>query len=311
MKHGPAERREMEKRLEITENAERIEIPEIVYQGDDKKLKERVHKFKAGSFRIGVFTVMGLFMGFFSHTYPRDSFLPMKIIFATPYKLSEAIYVSVLGTDADIRNRGAIYLAYTEFFPHSGLATLLAETVTTILIGGAIYGMLAYFTGDKRVFTLQRFLKFAGCWCGIILLVIGLAYGINTKAVADNERLRGKPDFFLTQGELPNGSFGGGRRISDQYGSALRDLLYSELEPLQVKRNVENEVFMVLDYSFGRAGVYRVNYQDYYLVTEQERTYHISEEFAEMVGTYYETGQFPEDMEKIYSTGTGEGVEVE
>lgn len=305
----------MEKKLEPTEKAERIEIPEIVYQGDDKKLKERIHKFKAGSFRIAVFTVMGLFMGFFSHTYPRDSFLPMKIIFAIPYKLSEAIYVSVLGTDADIR--GPIFLAYTEFFPHSGPATLLAETVTTILIGGAIYGSLAYFTGDKRVFTLQRFIKFAGCWCGIILLAIGLAYGINGKAVADNERLRGEPNFYLTHGELPNGSLGGGGRISDQYGQALRSLLYSELEPLQVKRNVENEVFMVLNYNsgrtglFGRAGVYWVNYQDRYLVTEQGRTYRISEEFAEVVGIYYETGELPENIKALYSTDTGEGVEAE
>ena len=304
-------------------NSEKIDIPEIVYQGDDKKLKERIRKFKAGSIRIAVFTVVGLFMGFFSHTYTRDSFLPTKIIFAIPYKISEAIYTSVLGTDAlagNIENyvgEGLYILRWTSFFPHSGLATLLAEGVTTLLIGGAIYGSLAYFTGDKRVFTLQRFIKFAGCWCGVILLVIGLAYGINAKMVADNERLRGEPEFFLIHGELENGSFGGGSLIRDQWAPVLRELLYSELEPVQVTRDVAREVEMVLYFDEGRTGLfehvgyYRVNYLDCYLATEQGKTYHISKEFAELVRIFDKEGELPEDVESVFSTGIGEEAEVE
>ena len=45
---------------------EKIEIPQVTYQGDDKKLKERVSKFKAGTLRIVIFTIVGLFMGYYS-----------------------------------------------------------------------------------------------------------------------------------------------------------------------------------------------------------------------------------------------------
>ena len=278
--------------------SEKIEIPEVVYQGDDKKLKERIHKFKTGSFRIAVFTVVGLFMGFFSSTYTQDSFLPTKIIFSIPYKLTEAIYLSVLGTDGNLR--WPMYPAWTEFFPHSGPATILAENVTTLLIGGAIYGSLAYFTGDKRVFTLQRFLKFAGCGCGAMLLVISAAYGINAKALADNEQLRGEPIFYLTYGDLGNGMFIGGYVRDDESVRILREQLYNGLEPAQVRRDFENEVMMSLDYNyektglFSRVGWYFVNYNDCYLATEQGKTYRISQEFAEVIRIYYETGELPE-----------------
>ena len=291
---------------------DKIEIPEVVYQGDDKKLKERIHKFKTGSFRIAVFTVVGLFMGFFSSTYTWDSFLPTKIIFSIPYKLTEAIYLSVLGTSGDLR--WPMYPAWTEFFPHSGLATFLAENVTTLLIGGAIYGSLAYFTGDKRVFTLQRFLKFAGCWCGIILLVIGLAYGINAKALADNEQLRGEPVFYLIHGDLGDGMLVGGYVLDDESVRILREQLYSELEPMRVSRDFENEVMMSLDYNyektglFSRLGWYFVNYNDRYLATEQGKTYRISQEFAEVIRIYYETGELPENL--AADSTVGEKAEV-
>lgn len=292
--------------------SEKIEIPEVVYQGDDKKLKERIYKFKTGSFRIAVFTVVGLFMGFFSSTYTWDSFLPTKIIFSIPYKITEAIYLSVLGTSGNLR--WPMYPAWTEFFPHSGPATLLAENVTTLLIGGAIYGSLAYFTGDKRVFTLQRFLKFAGCWCGVILLVIGAAYGINAKALADNEQLRGEPVFYLINGDLGNGMLVGSYVLDDDSVRFLREQLYSGLEPAQVRRDFENEVMMSLDYNyektglFSRIGWYFVNYYDCYLATEQGKTYRISREFAEVLHIYYETGELPENL--AADSTLGERLEV-
>lgn len=273
---------------------EKIEIPEIVYQGDDNKLKERIFKFKSGSIRIAVFTVVGLLMGAFSHTYTNDSFLPTKLILAIPYKISEAIYLSIIGTDADPILR-------MFFFPHSGPADFIAESVTTVLIGGAIYGSLAYFTGDKRVFTLQRFLKFAGCWCIVILFTVGAAYGINAKAVADNDRLLGEPDFFLYHGKLENGSADGGGSVGSQSSQVLRELLYSGLEPAKVERDVENEVPLQLQWYLHwypyRVGYYRVNYKECYLVTEKGTTYRISEEFAQMVGIYYETRELPKEVE--------------
>ena len=296
--------------------SEKIEIPEIVYQGDDKKLKERIHKFKTGSFRIFVFTIMGLFMGFYSHTYIGETFLPMKIILAVPYKLSEAIYTFFLGTDSAYLDSVFMLYAGPAMFPHSALATILAESVTTVLIGGAIYGSLAYFTGDKRVFTLQRYLKFAGCWCGVILLTIGAVYGVNAKAVADNERLSGQPDFYLHHGKLSYNIAGGSGVVGRQSSYALRELLYEELEPMQVVRNTEKEVEMQLEYGFenmgglfARVGYYRVNYEDCYLVTERGKTYRVSEEFARVIGVYYETGKLPEDMKTEFSESAGEEAE--
>lgn len=289
---------------------DRIEIPEIVYQGDDKKLKERIFKFKTGSLRIGIFTLIGLILGFYSHTYVEDTFFPTKLIMAIPYKISEAIYVSVLGTDAKMMKFWHGPVTPNAFFPHSWLATVMAELVTVVLISGAIYGSLAYFTGDKRIFTLQRFLKFAGCWCAAILLCIGLAYGINGKAVADNERLRGEPDFFLYHGDM--GGVKDGRGFYGENAYVLRELLYNGLSPAHVQRNAEDEIPMHLIYALGRVGEYKVNCQECYLVTEQGRLYHISEEFAAVLAAYYESGTLPEGIQGIpLESSTEAEVETE
>lgn len=159
-------------------NQEQIPIPKVVYQGEDKKLQERIGKFKVGTFRIVLFTIVGMFMGWHSMEYYTDSFLLTKVILAIPYKISEAIYVTVIGTGAE-RVLWEEMKVFTEFFPLSPIATFLAERGTPVLIGGAIYGALAYFTGDKRVFTLNRFVKFFGIWCAVILLYIGGVYGVN------------------------------------------------------------------------------------------------------------------------------------
>lgn len=267
----------------------KIEIPEVVYPGDDEKLKERVSKFKAGTFRIAVFTLVGFIMGLFSHTYVRDHFFPTKLIMAIPYKITETIYVFILGTDAEqmyLQNAGIGFL--TEFFPHSYIATFLAETVTTVLIGGAIYGALAYFTGDKRVFTLQRFLKFAGIWCAVILLAVGAAYGVNAKAVHDNEAFKGKPYFFLYD------SHGSG---SGAYGAEterlMREYFYSELEPVELERNYDGELDLEISFGYTRLSMCRVNYEDQYVVTEQGKIYHISKEFADVIRGYDEGQLLP------------------
>lgn len=179
MVHAKAEGQKQERQgHDMDSNQEKITIPKVVYRGDDKKLTERIRKFKAGTMRIVIFTIVGMILGWYSYTYYTDSFFITKIILAIPYKLSEAIYVSIIGTNAEQLMLQAGY-PLTEFFPQSPLATFLAEQVTPVLIGGAIYGALGYFTGDKRVFTLQRFVKFFGIWCAVILLYIGSVYAVN------------------------------------------------------------------------------------------------------------------------------------
>lgn len=118
-----------------------------------------------------------------------------KVIFAIPYKISEAVYVSIIGTNASTDFLGV--MGINAFFPQSVIATFLAKRITPVLIGGALYGSLAYFTGDKRVFTLQRFVKFAGVQMAVILIFIAAVYGINAKAVSDNNHLKGVEHFSL------------------------------------------------------------------------------------------------------------------
>ena len=270
---------------------EKIEIPKIEYQGDDKKLKERIFKFKTGSFRIAVFTVVGFIVGFYSRTYTSDSFFPTKLILAIPYKISEAIYCSILGTDAATTRYWRWPPSQTIFFPRSLLATIFAEVVTTILISCAIYGSLAYFTGDKKVFTLRRYLKFAGCWSVVILLAIGGAYGINAKAVSDNEKLTGIEGIYLTR-QWSDGVVSSGR-VGEDEAQQLLELLYGSMEEITVERDPEEEIPINFSFSWGRETECRINCAECYLVTERGRIYHVSEEFAAVVYQCYVNGVLP------------------
>jgi len=286
------------------EEQKKIEIPEVVYQGDDKKLKERVSRFKAGSLRIAVFTIVGFIMGAYSHTYVSVSFFPIKLVLAIPYKISEAIYVSVIGTDVPpwfMRT----HFYFTEFFPHSVIATFMAEVCTTTLIGGAIYGALAYFTGDKRVFTMQRFLKFGAVWCGIILIVVGASYLVNARAVYDNEALKGEPYFVVFDSE------GRGSSIRGDAGQFMKEYFYSELEETDIARDYVKELPLEISFNSIRYCMCRVNYEKQYLATEQGRTYHISGEFAQIIRQYEEegvimpgpdSGEMAESVEEIGGT---------
>lgn len=279
------------------EEQKKIEIPEVVYQGDDRKLKERVSKFKEGSLRIAVFSIVGFVMGAYGCNYTSVSFFPMKLILAVPYKISEAIYVSVIGTDAAqmmsaAGRSGAWYWYFTEFFPHSPVATFLAEIVTTILISGAIYGALAYFTGDKRVFTMQRFLKFGAVWCGIILISIGAAYLVNARAIHDNENLQGKPQFMVYN------STGNGYGITGNAGQLAAEYFYSELEERYIMREYAEEMFLNILFDNTRFCACRVNYEKQYVVTEQGKTFHISAEFAQIIRQYEEEGIEMHDNEE-------------
>lgn len=280
---------------------DKILLPEVTYQGDDKKLKERVTKFKAGTFRIVIFTVVGLIMGMYSHNYVSDTFFPTKLITAIPYKITETIYVFLIGTDAPGRWNSNYSGWLTAFFPHSMLATLIAETLTTVLIGGAIYGSLAYFTGDKRVFTLSRFVKFFGCWCVVILLCIGLSYAVNAKAVADNEALRrtNRISFFLYN-EHGGGSTGDGAVSQD-----LADAFFDDPKPVEVTRDYEQEAKVGIYYGYLRYGLYYVNYEKWYIATEQGKTWSLSPEFAQVIKEFIEEDKFPGG-----GTFTGEAEQV-
>ena len=153
-----------------------IVIPKITCGKNDDVLLERVVKLKKGTLRIIVFMLVGMVMGWFSYSYVQDSFIITKVILCIPYKISEAIYTSIIGTDAFRTSIEEI--CFNSYFPQNFLATFLAERITPVLIGSMIYGSLAYFTGDKRVFTLQRFVKFAGVQILILGVYIAFVYAI-------------------------------------------------------------------------------------------------------------------------------------
>ena len=287
------------------EEQNKLEIPDVVYQGDDRRLKERVFQFRRGSLRIAVFTLVGFIMGAYSHNYTGIGFFPVKLIMAIPYKISEAIYVSIIGTDGaglSAALSGQWYLTFTEFFPHSVIATFLAENFTAVLVGGALYGSLAYFTGDRRVFTLQRFTEFAAIWCGMILIAVGSAYLVNARAVYDNERLRGEPRMYL------HTSDGRGSRISGGEGDGLlTEYLYSELEPREVVRDRDREtVVLTIEFNGLRVHNYRVNHEAQYLVTEQGRVYYISEDFAQVIRRIDEG----ESVQGVIESENAESMEI-
>ncbi|MDE5591157.1 MAG: hypothetical protein K2J60_18785, partial [Acetatifactor sp.] len=190
-----------------------------------------------------------------------------------------------------------MFTTFTEFFPHSYLATFLAETLSTVLIGGAVYGALAYFTGDRKVFTMHRFLKFAGYWCAAILLCVVMAYGVNTKAVADNEALKGIPVVRLYDRE---GKSDGRENMVIE--SLLEECIYGGLERDDLQRDYEGEVYLKITFSLLRTTVCRVNFQEGYLVAEKGTTYRIPEEYAQIMKGYAEGYILP---------GATEGPDVE
>lgn len=270
----------------MEEKQAEINIPKIACEINDKKMMYRINKFKAGTIRIIIFTVVGMILGWFGYTYTTDSFLATKIIFAIPYKLSEAIYTQLIGTGRSLLVNG-LFGVETEFFKQSALATFLAEHLTPVLLGGAIYGCLAYFTGDKRVFTMERFVKFVSIWFGVILLYIGSVYGINAKAEYDNNHLHNTDYFYLVSTDR-------GETILDkEREDKLLKAFETELQIDKTRnRDIEKEVPVKIYFSQGlRSMVAYVNYNEHYLVTQNDTIYNISSEFAGYVKEYYETGK--------------------
>lgn len=269
----------------MEEKLSEINIPKVDCDINDKKMLIRINKFKAGTIRILVFIIVGMIIGWFGYTYTTDSFIVTKIIFAIPYKISEAIYTKIIGTGY-AASANPLFGLKTEFFHQSVWATFLAEHITPVVIGGAIYGCLAYFTGDKRVFTMQRFVKFVSVCMGVIILYIGCVYGINAKAEYDNNHLYRIDYFYLAAPDK-------GEAISDK--ERADELLKAFENGLRadnaITRDEENEIPIEIVFSQGmRSMIAYVNCEANYLVTQNGSIYHISKEFSGYVKEYYETG---------------------
>lgn len=163
---------------------------------------------KKGSNRVALFCTAGVLIGLFSHLYEKDTFFITKGILGLPYKISEAIYQFMIGTDAADAEETLANLN-TDFFPHSLIATGMARWITPMLIGLFLVGSFAYFTGDKKIFTLQRYTHFLYGNIIVIAMLICLTYGINKKAVSDCGELKGINTFVFQSSQMISEEFSG------------------------------------------------------------------------------------------------------
>lgn len=265
------------------------------YAGDDGKLKERVVHYHKGFRRIVIFTLAGLLMGWLSIYYYTDNFLPTKIILAVPYKMSEMLHNVLHQPDYRVYVSTELSQRFNEFFPGDSLCTFLAERIVPVLFGGAVYGSLAYFTGDKRVFTLKRYLKFAGIWAAVILAFTGVIFSMNRYHAKTADKLQNADYFFLHSQEGTGSGFGeelGNAAWTSRY-EKLSAAFYEGSMPLEdenIQRNQEKEIALNIGMGFYLTEVY-VNYEEKYLVTVNNTKYHISDSFADYVREFWETAK--------------------
>lgn len=274
------------------------------WQGKDEKLKERVVHYEKGTRRIVIFTLVGLLMGWLSIRYYTDSFLVTKVILAVPYKLGEMLH-NVLHQSHYDYYPGEL----NEFFPGDGLSTFLAERIVPVLFGGAVYGSLAYFTGDKRIFTLKRYLKFAAVWAAVILGFTEMTFAVNSWREQRADSLQ-NVDYFFLSSPVSGSGFGEGLGNEVRNGTfyKLKEAFYADGMPKRcdsLQREHEKEIPEALGMGTYQMEVW-VNYEDCYLITKRGTAYRISEEFAAYVKEYYETDSVAGKRYVIVESGEAE-----
>ena len=284
------------------EKEKELEIPNTVYEGTDHKLKEQIVHYEKGTRRIVIFTLAGLIMGWFSISYYTDSFLPTKIILAIPYKISEIFYGLIHDIPYEYARSGGLAMA-DAYFPQNKALSFLAERITPVLTGGAVYGSLAFFTGDSRIFTLKKYLKFAAAWALAIGLYGGALTGLNAYGVKMNNELRDINGYFLyseSYGEFFSEEMGD---YSESVFQQLNEAFFEDGEPeslTDVRRTHLGEKELEIWMGKYRQGymIAYVNPSNRYLVTDEGRIYRITERFAGYIQKFWDD-QF-RDVEEEY-----------
>lgn len=244
---------------------------------------------KKGSNRVALFCTAGVLIGLFSHLYEKDTFFITKGILGLPYKISEAIYQFMIGTDAADAEETLANLN-TDFFPHSLIATGMARWITPMLIGLFLVGSFAYFTGDKKIFTLQRYTHFLYGNIIVIAMLICLTYGINKKAVSDCGELKDINTFVFQSSQMISEEFSG------KSAQTLKDSLQKGLKKdPRITRNYEDEIEigLIMGNKTRFTDAY-VNPQKCYIVINDITIYHVDKKFANYVKQYKISGDIPE-----------------
>lgn len=269
---------------------ETIRLPEV--NSGSVNLKERVEHYDKGTRRILVFTIVGLILGWFSYRYYITDLLPLKILLAIPYKISEVMHTA-------LHDHSYIYLSESvqgqmdAFFPQSRFASLLAEYGAASMIGGALYGSIGFFTGDKRIFTLTKFIKFAAVWAVAISVVMGGTFLINQIAVEKNHSFTDVSGFFLHYEWGGDGYYRDDATERRTFYSDLERAFYQDGEIIELpdqKRDFGGED--LIEFYYGRWHTRYmaawVNTKEKYLVSDDGTIYSMSDAFCRLVGEYQE-----------------------
>lgn len=265
---------------EYQKKEEGVAIPRITYGGSDTVLKEQVVHYEKGARRIFLFTVIGLLMGWFSYRYYGENFLLLKIILAVPYKMSELLHQALHTEEIWFQGVRPDDL----FFPQAPFVSWLAEYGTSALFGGAVYGSLAYFTGDKRIFTLSGYVRFGCVWAAVIGVWTAVLFGANGWQAGQNNELKHVSGFFIES------EVGGSAYYSDYQEDTYERLLtafYGEGGPQRIQPGVrEEEEELPVELRFGRflqgAMNARIHPEKGYLVTDRGYVYQMTDSFMEV-----------------------------
>ena len=281
-----------------------VHIDDELFLVDKNKFKKYIYKYRKGMARIIVFTLIGMFMGWMSFRYVSDSFFVTKLITAIPYKISEIIY-------GFLYKPPYLYLEdYNAFFPQVLVVSFMAERLTPVLIGGALYGSLGYFTGSRKIFTLKKYIRFICIWCSIILAWIGSMFVLNEYFLIRNNQLKDISGFFLNAKMHGSGYYEDHRNeIYQLLRNALGNI--EELKTLsaeEIKRS-EHETRVEIFMGVSRRNKTIVNWEEKFMILEDGRAVAISDEFAALVRDYYyEQGIF--EKEANYRETKIESIEV-
>ena len=260
-----------------------VEIPRVVYEGKDEELKEQVVHYEKGTRRIVLFTVLGLLLGWFSYCYYGADFFPLKVILAVPYKLSECLHQALHGEEL-YGLTGLGMFGRDAFFPQAPYLSVLAEYGISALFGGAVYGSLAYFTGDKRIFTLSGYARFGCVWAAVIGVCTSALFGMNALQVSRNNHLTDLRGMFVI------GDSGGRGFYADYWeteNNRLQETFYEGNGPEEVGAEVrEPEQERELDLIFGAHGegamLAWIHPEKGYLVTDQGKVYQMTDAFMDL-----------------------------
>lgn len=262
---------------------EPVEIPRVGYSGKDEVLKEQVVHYEKGTRRILIFTVVGLLLGWFSYCYYGADFFPLKVILAVPYKLSECLH-QALHEEGMYRIAGLGIFGRDAFFPQAPYVSVFAEYGMPALFGGAIYGSLAYFTGDKRIFTLAGYVRFGCAWAAVISVCTVALFSMNSLQVRRNNCLTDLSGLFVI------GDSGGRGFYADYWeaeGDRLKEAFYEGIGPEEVGAGIrEPEQEQELDLIFGSHGegamLAWIHPEKGYLVTDQGKVYQMTDAFMKL-----------------------------